>query len=260
MKKKIALVCMAKNEDYYLQEWIDYHLKLGFDGIHIFQNNWRFQNKIENENVFFHEYDGITELNNEPLWVRNIQARCYTEFSQNYHNEYEWAAFFDVDEFLVLNKHNNVNDFISDYDGFNCLIVNWAMFGDNNLKDFDPNNCSVIERFIMRASSINHQFKSLCKLYPEMKHQIHWTIGPWIDTNFNSGNYGYNYSGNYEIAQLNHYFTKTLPEFILKIERGNACRGGVDGKRDVSDFYNNNFNEVEDLKAIHFYKNNLHIK
>jgi hypothetical protein len=61
MKKKIALVCMAKNEDYYLQEWINYHLKLGFDGIHIFQNNWRFQNKIENENVFFHEYDGITE-------------------------------------------------------------------------------------------------------------------------------------------------------------------------------------------------------
>jgi len=40
MKKKIALVTMAKDEDFYLQEWIDYHLKLGFDDIFIYQNNW----------------------------------------------------------------------------------------------------------------------------------------------------------------------------------------------------------------------------
>jgi hypothetical protein len=39
MKKKIALVCIAKDEDLYLQDWIDYHLKLGFDDIHIYQNN-----------------------------------------------------------------------------------------------------------------------------------------------------------------------------------------------------------------------------
>ena len=26
--KKIALVCIAKEEDLYLQEWIDYHLNL----------------------------------------------------------------------------------------------------------------------------------------------------------------------------------------------------------------------------------------
>jgi hypothetical protein len=114
-------------------------------------------------------------------------------------------------QFLVLNKHSNVRDFISDYDSINCLVVNWAMFGNNNLKDFSPNNCSVIERFTMRAP-INHQFKSICKLYPEMKHQIHWTINSWVDTNFNSGIDEYNYSGKYEIAQLNHYFTKTFPE------------------------------------------------
>ena len=30
---------MAIDEDYYLQEWIDYPLKLGFDDIFIFHNN-----------------------------------------------------------------------------------------------------------------------------------------------------------------------------------------------------------------------------
>ena len=33
---KIALVCLAKNEDFYIDEWIKYHTKLGFDHIYIY--------------------------------------------------------------------------------------------------------------------------------------------------------------------------------------------------------------------------------
>ena len=35
---KVALVCIAKEEDNYIQEWIDYNKKLGFDDIIIYQN------------------------------------------------------------------------------------------------------------------------------------------------------------------------------------------------------------------------------
>ena len=45
---KVALVCIAKNEDLYIDEWIDYHFKLGFDEIFVYQNNWRFNKDIEN--------------------------------------------------------------------------------------------------------------------------------------------------------------------------------------------------------------------
>jgi hypothetical protein len=38
---KVAIVCIAKNEDLYLEEWVNYHLKLGFDRIYIYMNNWR---------------------------------------------------------------------------------------------------------------------------------------------------------------------------------------------------------------------------
>ena len=38
---KIALVCIAKNEDDYIEEWVNYHLKLGFSKIFIYENNWR---------------------------------------------------------------------------------------------------------------------------------------------------------------------------------------------------------------------------
>ena len=40
MGNNVALVCIAKNEDNYIQEWVEYHKKLGFDTIFIYQNDW----------------------------------------------------------------------------------------------------------------------------------------------------------------------------------------------------------------------------
>lgn len=255
MKKKITLVCIAKNEELYLQEWIDYHLKLGFDDIHIFQNDWRFNNLKKYPQVFFYEFDGKSFENytniDEPIWIKNIQAKCYTDFIETYHNDYEWAAFFDVDEFLVLKKHTNVKEFISNYHNSDCLIINWAMFGDSGLKTFDTNNPSVLNRFVMRDDKPHKQFKSICKLKPGVKHQIHWTTTSWTDTNYNVGDSPFNDSASFDVAQLNHYFTKTYTEFVDKVNRGNACHG----KRNLSDFEENNFNKVLDTTAKDFFNN-----
>ena len=249
--KKIALMCIAKEEDIYIQEWVDYHLKLGFDDVHIFQNDWRLDKINDDSRVHLHEYDGKTYKSDEPIWVKNIQAKCYNEFCQKYKDEYEWVACFDVDEFLVLKKTNDVKEFIDNYIQQNCVVINWAMFGDSG-QSFDPNNTSVINRFTKRKH-FSSQFKSICKLGDNVRHQIHWSGDSWMDTNYNSGTTPFNGSGSYDVAQLNHYFTKTYDEFLDKIERGNACGGGVNGKRDVSDFDGNNSNEVEDLFAKNFF-------
>lgn len=39
---KIGICAIAKDENFYIEEWIRYHLKLGVDQIYIFQNNWRY--------------------------------------------------------------------------------------------------------------------------------------------------------------------------------------------------------------------------
>ncbi len=48
---KTALVCIAKNEDYYIDEWIKYHLKLGFSDIHVYQNDWRYAGNRDQYNA-----------------------------------------------------------------------------------------------------------------------------------------------------------------------------------------------------------------
>ncbi len=32
----ISLVCIAKDEDHYIDEWLDYHLKLGFTRVVVY--------------------------------------------------------------------------------------------------------------------------------------------------------------------------------------------------------------------------------
>ena len=58
---RTALVCIAKNEDNYLDEWIKYHLKLGFSEIFVYQNNWRYPHgPYEDNRIHLIELDGTT--------------------------------------------------------------------------------------------------------------------------------------------------------------------------------------------------------
>jgi hypothetical protein len=237
---KIALVCIAKNEDNYIKEWCDYHLKLGFDDIFIYQNNWRtsiFSDKIHN-----FEIDGVSK-----------QIESYNSFINNFHSKYDWAAFFDVDEFLVLKKHNNVKDFISEYSNYNSIGVNWVLFGDNGLNDCDNGNYEVIKRFTKRQSKINPHIKSIVKLNPNVRMSVHNPNCTWVDTNNIEHTGPFNYQGNDDVAIINHYFCKTKKEFITKVMRGRADTGQI---RNLSDFDSNNFNDVEDLTAYNFYYDN----
>jgi hypothetical protein len=270
MKKKIALVTMAKEEDLYLQEWIDYHLKLGFDAIYIYQNNWRFKNQIPNDRVHFLEWDldSLPQSNPNAPWEWNRHAICYSTFGKDYHNEYEWAAFFDVDCFLDLKKTDNVKSFISEYDNIkeSHLVIDFAIFGDNGHSDFSLDNTSVLERFTKRwGKPYNHSyygFLPICKLHSNFgKHAIHFIDGEeWSDVNFVIGSgfgsvLNHNRIITYEKAQLNHYFCKTLPEWMMKMQKTRA--EGDSFKNSMEAFHQHNFNDIEDAHALDFFKKNI---
>jgi hypothetical protein len=264
MKKKIALVTMAKEEDYYLQEWIDYHLKLGFDDIYIYQNNWRFKNPIPNERVHFMEWDvdsTSTVMTNE-AWEWNRHSICYSNFGKEYYEQYEWAAFFDVDCFLTLKQTDNVKEFITAFDSApeRVVAINFAMFGDNAIQTFDESNTSVLERFTKRWGAPHnesyYQFLPICKLHKDFsRHCIHFIYGEnWIDVDYFVGS-GRSHSNRYvsfDKAQLNHYYTKTLPEWKMKCKRTRAEGDTWNTPEEL--FYSNNFNDVEDLHALNFFK------
>lgn len=238
---KVALVCVAKNEELYIHEWIDYNLKLGFDDIIIYQHNWDYE--INHPNVKTFKVTG-----------ENIQVSVYNNFLKTFENEYDWAAFFDVDEFLVLKKHDNIKSFISDYSMFNNIGINWVLFGDNDINEFNEDNTSVLQRFTKRQKLINRHIKTISKVSPNYTFLTpHNTNTMWVSPDNKLGMGPFNTSGNDRVAQLNHYFCKTKNEFEQKIKRGRADTNKGQGIRTWQDFDNHNFNEVEDLLAKDFY-------
>ena len=234
---KVALVCIAKNEDNYLVEWVNYNVKLGFDKIFIYQNDWR--TNLEHPNVVKFENDGI-----------NKQRECYSHFIQTSNSEYDWAAFLDVDEFLVLKKHKNIKDFINDYKEFPGIGVNWVLFGNNGLTKVDG-DYSLVKRFTKRQWSINQHVKSIVKLTPRLTMDIHNPNTFVVDTNKNKFTGPFNLNGWDNIAQINHYFCKTQEEFQEKCDRGRADSPVY--RRTMSEFEEHNFNDIEDLTAYNFF-------
>lgn len=235
---KVALVCIAKNEDKYIQEWVDYNKKLGFDEIFIYHNDW--ECAIDEPNITKIEFNGL-----------NKQIQAYNDFIKKYHSSYDWAAFFDVDEFLVLKKHKDIKEFISNYEDYNAVGINWYLFGDNGLTDV-TNNYSVLKRFTKRQKKINQHIKSIVKLNDTIVMGVHNPNCEWVDTNKKIHEGPFNSNGDDSVAILHHFFTKTKSEFEIKCNRG---RADATIKRTLKEFYDNNFNEIEDLTAYNFMYN-----
>jgi len=241
---KVALVCIAKNEDFYIKEWVDYHIKLGFHKIFIYENEWRCNVDFDSNSIVKIPFDGKSQ-----------QMNVYQNFINHYSVEYNWVAFFDVDEFLVLKKHNSVSDLILEFKNETCLAVNWVFFGDNNLKNVTDNNYSVLSRFTKRQIGVDRHIKSIINLKNHVKiqnphnpHKIRWT-DPSGNRNFGP----FNDNGNDIVYQLNHYYTKTKDEFIQKVNRGRADNGSFK-KVEEYKHYNSYCNDIEDLTALNFFK------
>lgn len=151
-QSSVAIIACAKMEEIYIKEWLDWHLNVvGFDHIFLCDNN-------DSDYIYpliYIVYDyvkagkvTIVNYNN----VHPIQPVCYTDVYDNHKNEYDWFALIDIDEFFCIPKYNNkIKHFLSDVaDDVNTIYVNWRMYGDNELIEYDDR--PVQERFINHST------------------------------------------------------------------------------------------------------------
>ena len=250
---KVALVCIAKNEDNYIDEWLDYHLKLGFTKIFLHQNDWRYHGKhIGNDRVQLIEYDGIHK-----------QVPAYNGFMHKHCNNYDWAGFMDIDEFVVLKQHSNILDFLFEYNDYYAVGLNWSVFGSNG-RTFDG-EYSLIKRFTKCRKRFIDEIKCFVN-FNLAKDTLQFTWNPHnvegIDktiavdkSHYINGPWNREHGAGREIAYINHYYTKTREEFRQKMDRGWPLPM-PDPKGVEEQYYNERntpeFNEYEDLTAYNF--------
>jgi len=203
---KVALVCVAKWEDFYLDEWLEYNNKLGFDKIIMYQNDWR--TDIEKPYLQKEICDG-----------RSIQVPLYNKVLEN-NTEYDWIAFIDCDEFIVLKKHNNIKEFIEEYGSKHpVLSLNWFIHGNMGLEKRTSN--SLLKMFPKRNKDINEHIKVIVNTRTNQRmilpHNCH---NQSMDTNVRFFNGPFNPNGPSDVAYISHIHNKTKEDWELRCKRG----------------------------------------
>ena len=148
--------------------------------------------------------------------------------------------FFDMDEFLELNKkYKTIQNFLNDKIFENCqnIKINWLLFKANNNLYYI--NKPLRKRFNDTDASESFSIKStvrgnLPSNYWEGMSNPHTSLLN-ITSCSSSGNIIKSYSPlnippDYSNAKLIHYHFKSFEEYCLKIKRGKADR-----KKDIND-------------------------
>ena len=167
--ERAALCVVQKDEDWYLQEWIDYHLALGFTDIYIFNHG----NADITSTLQVHSLP-VNNIPHRPVHVQlMVYNACLKIIQQRMlpqHGSYNttWVAFLDVDEFLVLKKHETVQAFMADHcpneNGLcGSVGINWQWFGTSNHTYFEPNK-PVTQRFLYRDYQPHKIIKSIIRV------------------------------------------------------------------------------------------------
>lgn len=237
-----VICCIALNEQLYIQEWINYHIKLGFAKIYVYDNS-------DDNNMLYIASHNIIVIH-MPGTCKQLDA--YSHFLNHYGMIHTWCAFIDCDEFIVLKQHKNIRDFCLQYLHSGALGINWVLFGSNNeLKYVDK---PVLERFTKRQSGINEHIKCIVCCADTIgfinPHVPILQMGTYIkDIRNNKIDWAFNYIGSDDICQINHYFVKSKEEFMTKIARG---RADTTIHRSEEEFNTHDYNDIDDYTALNF--------
>jgi len=236
----LALVCIAKNEEKYIREWVEFHAIVGVRHFYIYVND----NPLRMQAVLQKYIDvGLVSL----IPWQNLttalapQTLAYAHALANFGHQYRWMGFIDVDEFLFPMYHNTLDEALALFLDVPGVSIPWHMFGPSG-HDTPPEGL-VTENYTKRAPFpprlIDYpllQYKSIvdpCAV-KSMKNS-HWFYLP-CGQRASVNEQGHRLSTVSEhfpsravsnLFRLNHYFTRSKQEIQAKLMSGRADRPGA---------------------------------
>ena len=222
-KNKVALCGIAKQENKYLREWVEHYKKIGVDKIFLYDNN-DINGEVFDDVISDYINDKFVEVIN----VRGkeaFQLNAYNECYQTYLNEFDWAMFFDIDEYLILEKQQDIHIFLNQniFSHFQIIRVNWLIYDDNDMLDVVNNNYSIVSRFTRPVN--NHPYNRHCKTIircglknTSFKENPHFMNSNYLACDASGigieNKSMFNKKPIFSGAWLNHYPTKTIGEYV----------------------------------------------
>jgi len=165
MNKKTCVFAPCYNENNIL-EWMDYHYKIGFDYIVIYDDasdisvkNMIDESKIFDKNKYYIMHNIVKQYlskegpNNLPNY--SIRSNYFFNELKKIIIDYDYILSIDIDEYLYLGNFKNIHELIKFYEPFDSLYIYWKTFC--GLKKYS--NHSLIGNFMI---SRNLEFIGKC--------------------------------------------------------------------------------------------------
>lgn len=283
---RIWICAIAKMEELYIREWIEWNKKIGIDHIVLADNNDSDYEILLQPIIQDYIDEGYVELIDKKN-ILGVQQPFYNEVYLNRRDEFDWMGFIDIDEFIELPAYNNnIHKFLSDIKFINCeaVILSWLLYNDNGQLYYE--NKPVIERFTKSISEYNYIgikyfIRSLQEITKLISHHSPENIYP-KEFNINvvdvlgDKNFERNLRNNttnkytqikrqeeyYNIAYISHYITKSTEEYIkYRMLRGRGDRkiNAYELRYTYKFYFNFNEKTNEKQKLFDKYENKINI-
>lgn len=256
-KHQLSILLLARDEEDYLPEFIEFHLLQGIDHFYVIEHDPTNSNQSRVLEPYVQE--GLaTHLH---CSGPKPQIREYNKFMKSPHAaESEWIAVIDCDEFLFSpTPTKSIKDILNMMPKeIGAYAVHWSLFGSNGHKLKSAQ--LVTERFTKKALNKNPHVKSIVRPhavdYTLNPHAFHLKKGYKACRGFDwykslPKEYGITEGQVAEPLRLNHYHTKSENEYIARrTSRPRADSGQVFSVEDAwVMFRGHDVNEIEDKSA-----------
>ena len=247
-KYNLAFAAIIKNEAPYIEEWLSFHKAVGVEKFYIYDNE-----STDNIKEILQSYidQGIVEYT--PFPGKAVQVLAYKDAVEKHKEETKYLGFIDIDEFVIPVNNPNIVNWLNEImpldENAAGVAINWKVYGSSGF--MEKQNGLIIENYRYRADDDfeNNKFvKTICN--PRLVKDITSVYSPeYIDGKYNIDENGNKVIGDINSncpsskLRINHYFTKSMEEYMEKMNKGKA--DSLD-KRTLEDFNQNNKNDIYD--------------
>ena len=220
----IAIVAILRDELPFLDEWLAYHRLLGVDHFFLYDDD----PALPLPNFTQPHRDYVTVI---PWYNRhgdfpgiNRQTKAYLHALPALRGRFRWVAFLDVDEFILLRRHDTISVFLADFEPFHAVTLCWHVFGHNGFFDDPPG--LITSNLTRRMAIPGTRYKTINR--PEAivdiqsAHQCVLIPGAWrVDPNQQTFREEV-YPGKSDVACINHYFCRSFQHWMRRPTRGSV--------------------------------------
>ena len=220
----LSIGLLIKDENEYLQEWIEHHLNLGVEHFFIYDN--LSTTKIEDtvQNLGLLKYCTIKRVSKDSY--PSLQKDVYKECIQQHKDHTKWLGFLDTDEFIEVNGNSSFIDFLKKYENrFDALWFPWKTFNANGhitkpSGKVQDNFTTIHNKFPTSFPMNGKGFYIVSNIDPAAAH------AHFIPSSFGRNKHGILRRNirlpKEDMIYIRHYYTKSFEEWCEKMRRGSC--------------------------------------